>query len=125
MLLMIMFMIHLLQSAPPLQAHSTMGVRKLEAALTPRRTPSRLTSHASRECADCSFRFMPVRGQDTWQLNRQNSIARLSLGSRSNALEMGLARVNGDVVFASSDPADPVISIKINPAMCQPQSMPR
>ena len=122
---MIMFMIHLLQSAPPLQAYSTMGVRKLEAALTPRRTPSRLTSHASRECADCSFRFMPVRAQDTWQLDRQNSIARLSLGSRSNALEIGLARVNGDVVFESSDPADPVISIKINPAMCQLQSMPR
>jgi hypothetical protein len=68
---------------------------------------------------------MPVRGQDTWQLDRQNSIARLSLGSRSNALEIGLARVNGDVVFESSDPADPVISIKINPAMCQLQSMPR
>jgi len=34
---MIMFMIHLLQSAPPSQAHSKMGVRKLEAALTPRR----------------------------------------------------------------------------------------
>jgi hypothetical protein len=74
---MIMFMIQLLQSAPPFEAPSTMGVRKLEAALTPRRTPSRLTSHASRERADCSFRFMPVRGQVTWQLNRQNSIARL------------------------------------------------
>ena len=42
-------------------------------------------------------------------------IARLSLGSGSNALEIGLARVSGDVAFDSNDPADPSLNLKITP----------
>jgi hypothetical protein len=45
--------------------------------------------------------FSPAHAQETWRLDPQLSIARLSLGSGSNALETGLARVSGDVVFDS------------------------
>lgn len=46
---------------------------------------------------------MPAHAQQTWRLDPQLSIARLSLGSASNALEIGLARVSGNVVFDSND----------------------
>jgi polyisoprenoid-binding protein YceI len=58
---------------------------------------------------------VPVLAQDTWQVDPQHSIARLSLGSGSNAVEVGLARVSGDVVFDSNDPADPSVNLKITP----------
>jgi hypothetical protein len=59
---------------------------------------------------------MPVRAEDTWQLDPQHSVARLSLGSGSNAVGIGSARVSGDVVFESSDPADPFVRLKITPS---------
>ncbi len=58
---------------------------------------------------------MPAHAQETWRLDPQLSVARLSLGSASNALEIGLARVSGDVVFDSNDPTDPSVNLKITP----------
>jgi hypothetical protein len=58
---------------------------------------------------------IPAHAQETWRLDSQLSIAGLSLGSGSNALEIGLARVNGDVVFDSNDPLDPSINLEITP----------
>jgi hypothetical protein len=58
----------------------------------------------------------PAHAQETWRLDPQLSIARLSLGSGSNALETGLARVSGDVVFDSNDLTDPSVNLKITPA---------
>jgi hypothetical protein len=55
----------------------------------------------------------PAHAQETWRLDPQLSIARLSLGSGSNALETGLARVSGDVVLDSNDPTDPSVNLKI------------
>jgi len=57
----------------------------------------------------------PSHAQETWRLDPQLSIARLSLGSGSNALEIGLARVSGDVVFDSNDLTDPAVNLKITP----------
>jgi hypothetical protein len=61
------------------------------------------------------FTSLSVHAQGTWQVDPQHSVARLSLGSESNALEIGVARVSGDVVFDSNDPADPSVNLKINP----------
>ncbi len=58
---------------------------------------------------------IPAHAQETWRLDSQLSIARLSLGSGTNALEIGLARVNGEVVFHSNDPLDLSISLEITP----------
>ncbi len=58
---------------------------------------------------------IPAHAQDTWQVDSQLSIARLSLGSGSNALEIGLARVSGDVIFDANDPTDPSVNLKITP----------
>jgi len=57
----------------------------------------------------------PAHAQETWRLDPQLSIARLLLGSGSNALETGLARVSGDVVFDSNDLTDPSVNLKITP----------
>jgi hypothetical protein len=57
----------------------------------------------------------PAHAQETWRLDPQLSIARLSLGSGSNALETGLARVSGDVAFDSNDLTDPSVNLKITP----------
>lgn len=56
-----------------------------------------------------------VHAQDAWQVDPQHSIARLSLGLESKSLEVGLARVSGDVLFDSNDPAGPSVSLKITP----------
>jgi hypothetical protein len=56
-----------------------------------------------------------AHAQETWRLDPQLSIARLSVGSGSNALETGLARVSGDVVFDSNDLTDPSVNLKITP----------
>jgi polyisoprenoid-binding protein YceI len=58
---------------------------------------------------------IPAHAQETWRLDPQLSIARLSLGPGSNALEIGLARVSGDVVFDSNDLTDPSVNLKITP----------
>jgi polyisoprenoid-binding protein YceI len=56
-----------------------------------------------------------VSAQDAWQIDARSSVARLSLGSGQNAVEIGLGRVSGDVVFDASDPTDPVVTLKISP----------
>jgi len=53
--------------------------------------------------------------QDAYQIDPQHSVVRLSLGSGQNALDIGLARVSGTVVFDSNDPADPTVSLTITP----------
>lgn len=59
---------------------------------------------------------VPARAQGgSWQVDPQLSVARLSLGRGSNAFEIGVARVSGDVVFDSNDPSDPSVSLKITP----------
>jgi hypothetical protein len=55
-------------------------------------------------------------GQETWQVDTKSSFARLQLGSGSNALEIGLARVSGQVIFESSATTDPRVQLSINPA---------
>ena len=61
------------------------------------------------------FASVSVHAQGTWQVDPHLSVTRLSLGSGSNALEIGLARVSGDVVFDSADPAIPSVKLKIYP----------
>jgi hypothetical protein len=56
-----------------------------------------------------------ANAQDAWQIDPRSSVARLSLGSGQNAVQIGLGRVSGDVVFDASDPADPVVTLKISP----------
>ena len=56
---------------------------------------------------------MPLHAQDTWQVDPQHSVATLSLGSEANQLQIGLARVSGEIVFESSDPGDPIVTLKI------------
>ncbi len=58
---------------------------------------------------------VPANAQEVWQVNPRYSVARLSLGSGENAAEIGLARVSGDVVFDASDPADPIVNLRISP----------
>jgi len=59
---------------------------------------------------------IPAHAQDgIWQVDAKHSIARLSLGSGTESVEVGLARVSGNVVFDSSDPADPVVDLNIKP----------
>lgn len=52
---------------------------------------------------------------DTWQADAQHSIARLSLGAGSKSVEVGVSRVSGTVAFSASDPADPVVDLKLTP----------
>jgi hypothetical protein len=48
--------------------------------------------------------------QDAWQIDPNDSIATLSSG----AGEVGVARVNGEVVFDSADPSDPTVRFSVN-----------
>jgi hypothetical protein len=54
-----------------------------------------------------------AHAQDSWQIDPKHSIATLSLGSGANQLQIGLARVSGEVVFESSNPGDPIVTLKI------------
>ena len=54
-----------------------------------------------------------AHAQDSWQVDPNLSVAALSLGSGANQLQIGLARVSGEVVFESSDPGDPIVTLKI------------
>jgi len=59
---------------------------------------------------------IPAHAQDgIWQVDAKHSMARLSLGSGAKSAEIGLARVSGNVVFDSNDPADPVVDLNIKP----------
>jgi hypothetical protein len=55
-----------------------------------------------------------AQAQNNWLIDPNDSIATLSLGSEVNALQIGVARVSGQVVFEASDPSDPTVSLKIN-----------
>src|ERR1700752_4982563 len=54
-----------------------------------------------------------AHAQDSWQIDAKHSVATLSLGSGANQLQIGLARVSGEVVFESGDPGDPIVTLKI------------
>ena len=54
-----------------------------------------------------------AHAQDSWQVDPNLSVAALSLGSGANQLQIGLARVSGEVVFESSDPGDPIVTLKV------------
>jgi hypothetical protein len=54
-----------------------------------------------------------AHAQDGWQIDPKYSVATLSLGSGASQLQIGLARVSGEVVFESSDPGDPIVTLKI------------
>jgi hypothetical protein len=54
-----------------------------------------------------------AHAQDSWQIDPKHSVATLSLGSGANQLQIGLARVSGEVEFESSDPGDPIVTLKI------------
>lgn len=51
--------------------------------------------------------------QELWQIDPKESVATLALGSGVNTLQIGLARVSGEVIFESSDPADPIVKFKM------------
>jgi polyisoprenoid-binding protein YceI len=58
----------------------------------------------------------PAHAQDNaWQADAQHSIARLSLGSGSKSVEVGITRVSGTVAFDANDLADPVVNLKLTP----------
>jgi hypothetical protein len=52
--------------------------------------------------------------QDSWQIDPQRSVASLSVGSGQNTLQMGVARVSGDIVYDSKNPDDPSINFAIS-----------
>jgi hypothetical protein len=54
-----------------------------------------------------------AHAQDSWQIDPQHSIATLSLGSGASQLQIGLARVSGEVEFEPSDPGDPIVTLKM------------
>jgi hypothetical protein len=56
---------------------------------------------------------LAAHAQDTWQIDPKYSVATLSMGSGANQLQIGLARVSGEVVFKSSDPRDRIVTLKI------------
>jgi hypothetical protein len=63
---------------------------------------------------------VPAHAQnDTWKVDGEHSIARLSLGSGDKSVETGLGRVTGRVVFDTNDPADPVVELKLKPGKGQ------
>jgi len=58
------------------------------------------------------FASIPALAQDsTWKVDGDHSFARLSAG----ATELGIARVTGNVVFDVKNPADPAVSLTIDP----------
>jgi len=56
---------------------------------------------------------IPAYAQDIWQIEPKSSVAALSLGAGANQLQIGFARVSGEVVFESNDPSDPIVTLKI------------
>ena len=56
-----------------------------------------------------------AQAQDKWQIDSETSVARLALGSGSDLLNVGVARVSGEVVFDSSDRTNPKVMLTINP----------
>lgn len=62
----------------------------------------------------------------TWQVDSRISVARFSVGSGSDMLETGLARVSGQVVLGANAAASPIVRLTISPgddASPQPVTM--
>lgn len=57
---------------------------------------------------------IPAHAQELWQIDPKYSVATLELGSGVKTLQIGLARVSGEVIFESSDPTDPVVRFKLS-----------
>jgi hypothetical protein len=57
---------------------------------------------------------IPACAQDTWQIDPKSSVATLSLGAGAKTLQIGLARVRGQVEFESGNPSDPIVAFKIS-----------
>ena len=55
----------------------------------------------------------PACAQDRWQVDATSSVAILSLGGAAKTLQIGLARVRGQVEFESRDPSDPIVTFKM------------
>jgi len=51
-----------------------------------------------------------AQSQDAWEIDPQHSVATLSLGTESNVLQLGVVRLNGEVVFESVDSDDPTVT---------------
>jgi hypothetical protein len=49
------------------------------------------------------------------QVDAEHSITRFSVGSGPSAVEVGVGRVTGDVVFDASDATDPIVNLRIKP----------
>lgn len=59
---------------------------------------------------------IPAHAQDgAWKVDREHSIARLSLGSGPKSVDIGVARVSGNVIYGANDAADPVVNLNIKP----------
>jgi len=59
---------------------------------------------------------MPAHAQEgIWQVDKEHSVARLSLGTAPKSAEVGVARVSGKVVFPVSDATDPIVDLDIIP----------
>ena len=57
---------------------------------------------------------IPAHAQEAWQIDPKYSVATLELGSGVKTLQIGLARVSGEVIFESSDPTDPVVRFNMS-----------
>ena len=59
---------------------------------------------------------IPAHAQDgAWKIDGEHSVARLSLGTSPKSVEVGLARVSGNLTVDANNPADPVLNLDIVP----------
>jgi len=55
---------------------------------------------------------IPAHAEDNaWTIDGEHSVARLSLGSGPKSVEVGVARVSGNVAFSGEGAADPVVNL--------------
>jgi hypothetical protein len=57
--------------------------------------------------------------ENAWSVDAEHSVARLSLGSGSKSVEVGIARVSGNVAFSAEGAADPVVNLNLAPEQIQ------
>ena len=63
-----------------------------------------------------SITSIPAHAQDdVWKADKEHSIARLSLGSGTNAVEIGIARINGHVIYNGTESGNAVVKLNISP----------
>jgi hypothetical protein len=58
---------------------------------------------------------MAANAQETSQIDPQHSVARLYFGRGSQAFEIGVVRITGDVVFDSNDPGESTVRLSLQP----------